>query len=370
MSFSLADRKWVGFPGARVLWLKQKYMDIDTELESLDLYGIRILYKRKKPTDDDAEHGSSSSKRQKVDKNETQLSILKADYNIEEGLSSKRIIKEILDRELPLSLFIEQGVHLGVSGANYIQLLNIAIKKKSHQAALILIENLHDNAYINITDHLGYTPLHYSIKNRCFEITSLLIDKGADLAIETRSGLTILEYARNNKFLDIVLFLIDKDADTSWCIHHAIDNNCIDNISFLIKRGVDIDATNNIGDTPLHRAVMNKDFNMVSFLIDNGADINILNYYGKTTPLYYAIKHKCFEIASLLIYEGAIIPKNISIPDRVRAQVDSYKLEDCLDSFLSMTTANNNNRELFDFNLIENGQLVFLFNVFPYLMDI
>ncbi|MEL6321251.1 MAG: ankyrin repeat domain-containing protein [Cyanobacteria bacterium J06626_14] len=52
-------------------------------------------------------------------------------------------------------------------------------------------------------------------------------------------------------------------------------------LTFLfLQAGVNINATNNDGDTPLHIAIRHHRLNVAQFLIERGARINERNYEG------------------------------------------------------------------------------------------
>jgi ankyrin repeat protein len=52
-------------------------------------------------------------------------------------------------------------------------------------------------------------------------------------------------------------------------------------IEFLIKKGANINAWNNLGDTSLHYASYNGSLTIVKLLVGNNADINAFNNDGK-----------------------------------------------------------------------------------------
>lgn len=75
----------------------------------------------------------------------------------------------------------------------------------------------------------------------------------------------------------------------------------------LLKAGVNIDARNSLGETPLHRAVQGRQVEMVRFLLERGANPNLATYGVKRPPLMY-VKGKepvCLEILSLLLEHKA-----------------------------------------------------------------
>jgi len=95
----------------------------------------------------------------------------------------------------------------------------------------------------------------------------------------------------------------DKDGTSvlSWAA--AMDH--LDVVEFLASQGVDVNASNILGITPLHFAAHNGHLDMVKLLLSKGADPNALNREG-ITPVGSAIKGKHEDVAEYL--------RNLSVP--------------------------------------------------------
>ena len=102
--------------------------------------------------------------------------------------------------------------------------------------------------------------------------------------------------------------LISKAPDIS--IHEAVAAGNIEAVKQHLADGADVNATDEVGWTPLHRAVIGSHTDhteTAEFLIASGADVNARNAIG-WTPLFYAAAktgsgHK--EIVELLIANNA-----------------------------------------------------------------
>lgn len=78
----------------------------------------------------------------------------------------------------------------------------------------------------------------------------------------------------------------------------------IDIIKKLISRGVNVNAKNIMGNTPLHFAVWHGRLDVVQFLITNGANVNAINNHGQS-PLCM-VRNDDDDITRMLIEYGAI----------------------------------------------------------------
>ena len=140
------------------------------------------------------------------------------------------------------------------------------------------------------------------------------------LIIMNRNNL-ISEKLSNNDFLDIEELLITKRLDINitdnkgntaliYAILNKNINYKIDNISILINKYTDLNKYNEEGKTPLIYAIQNNiDYDIINLLINSGADVNKEDKDGKT-PLIYAIEKNISDsIIKLLIDSGADVNK-------------------------------------------------------------
>lgn len=117
-------------------------------------------------------------------------------------------------------------------------------------------------ADINAKDNQGRPPLFWAIFGRRYGTAELLIGKGADLHTTTSSGETI---AYNALMLGTTINLID----------------------FLQKEEYDLNTPNGNGETLIFAAVRRGGITWVQRLIDAGVDVNAKDSKG-FTPLHYA----------------------------------------------------------------------------------
>ena len=87
----------------------------------------------------------------------------------------------------------------------------------------------------------------------------------------------------------------------------ATEAGDIESIKQHLAAGADVNATDEVGWTPLHHAIIFNEKNqmkIVELLIDKGADVNATDEVGRT-PLHYASANGHKEVAELLISKGA-----------------------------------------------------------------
>ena len=80
------------------------------------------------------------------------------------------------------------------------------------------------------------------------------------------------------------------DSFGSTPMHIAAHAGAVASLMWLLKQGTDINARNFIGNTPIHCATQNSELSAVSWFKNAGADINVRNNDGET-PLDIAKKY-------------------------------------------------------------------------------
>ena len=90
--------------------------------------------------------------------------------------------------------------------------------------------------------------------------------------------------------------LRDTTEEGITLLHTACGSGHFDLVQFLIGQGADVNAGDEVGDTPLHRATSMKDGLTISkLLIENGADVFNVNI-EKRTPLHSMFNHTIGKI--------------------------------------------------------------------------
>ncbi len=182
----------------------------------------------------------------------------------------------------------------------------LAFEKGTTAASwIITTENLEHK------DSNGNTPLHMAAAWDFPEITSYLINQGADTNQHNREGLTPLHSAVKNNSIKVCQILTNNGAEIdsrdsygNTPLHTAINWEASQTAKFLLLRGADVRLRNLSGNTPLHTAVLQRDEESVKMLAEFGAMLEARDNMGMT-PLILAARRNYWEISELLISLGA-----------------------------------------------------------------
>ena len=156
------------------------------------------------------------------------------------------------------------------------------------------------------TDNYGKsTPLHLAVFGGHKEIVELLIAKGADINARDISNWTPLDnanlQAKHGGMSKEIADLLRKHGGkmgADFDIHLAVRSGNAEAVKQHLADGVDVNAKNKRGVTPLHYAAEGHR-EILELLIANGADVHAKSNEG-TTPLDRAVSRKNKETTDLL----------------------------------------------------------------------
>jgi len=87
-------------------------------------------------------------------------------------------------------------------------------------------------------------------------------------------------------------------------LHRAVEKGSLPHVQYLIEKDVNLEAKNELGNTPLWLACAKRYPCIVRELLDAGADINAVNYKGNP-PLYAVCQMGPLNLAEMLVARGA-----------------------------------------------------------------
>ncbi|PWU06632.1 MAG: hypothetical protein C5B51_11720 [Terriglobia bacterium] len=117
----------------------------------------------------------------------------------------------------------------------------------------------------------GTTPLLRAAKAGDIEVMQALLARGADAKLSTRAGINPLMAAAG---------LGTKEEDTTG--RHKTEAEAIEAIKLCLEAGLDINATDNRGQTALHGAALKGFDQVIRFLADHGAKLDVKDRRGFT----------------------------------------------------------------------------------------
>ncbi|XP_076367426.1 rabankyrin-5 isoform X2 [Tachypleus tridentatus] len=237
-----------------------------------------------------------------------------------------------------------------INPSNGDSLLHLAARARNEAAGIFLATH---GAMPNLTNNKGESPLHVACENGLSNLSTMLLQQGANPNIQTtdRNAIEVLtaEDDENFAFQQTPLHLAIKNGheETVNAIiehkvytHHSTDPSIIvpnfnlknsrdqsplslaldlglHKISHkLLSYGANINVTNSEGLSLLHQAIIDQDVKSALFLLENGADISLLTK-DNDTPLQLAIKRHLPAVVEALCLRGAdmnVLDENKNYP--------------------------------------------------------
>jgi ankyrin repeat protein len=180
--------------------------------------------------------------------------------------------------------------------------LNLALERHADDIVDVLIDA---GADPNVRDRRGKTALMSAAGDLIVGLLRKLLQHGADVNAQDESRWSALMHATIASRTDAYTTKKDKNGktiDVNAVVRGdiVIDDDQVQTINLLVNAGADLEARNNVGETPLILAV--KEMNLIAFrtLLDRHADINAESEDGNTA-LIYAAQKGLAEIVKVLL---------------------------------------------------------------------
>uniref|UniRef100_A0ABD2X9A0 Uncharacterized protein n=1 Tax=Trichogramma kaykai TaxID=54128 RepID=A0ABD2X9A0_9HYME len=185
------------------------------------------------------------------------------------------------DQKEAAELLLRNGANPNLARAidGYTPLHIICSKKQTDYIKIFFDINHANDRKVDI-DAKAYDALHLSLKNKKKEMAELLLRNGADPNSANNNGYTPLHIVcRTNCDLARIFF---------WILDE-------------MKLTVQMNAQDNLGNTPLHMALRYGRKKMIKLLLERGADPNLANKKGSTLIHIVCDKDYKIEFAQMLL---------------------------------------------------------------------
>ncbi|XP_039535689.1 B-cell lymphoma 3 protein homolog [Pimephales promelas] len=165
----------------------------------------------------------------------------------------------ITHQPILVKAFLDAGSDPGALDRNGQTALHLCCEHKDVNCLSVILRHYPQNPlpHLEIRNYEGLTPLHLAVQKGDKALTRLALESGAEInAGDNKSGRSALI--------------------------HAVENNSIDMVTFLIESGCDVNAQSYSGNTALHSACGRGQIEIVRVLLKNGADSSLKNNHNDT----------------------------------------------------------------------------------------
>lgn len=240
-------------------------------------------------------------------------------YLISRGVevSTGGAIKAAEDGETGILRNLERaGIDLGDSDASGFTPLLAAVRSGNESTIEFLMERNEVVENINAFTALEKeTPLSAALRERDFELASMLIEAGAEVDVDIKRGRPFVIDAIEKQDAEMIDFLFSHGADveyrgafpiSAFAVAASLDN--FELMQRCLKEGAAVDTRGESGNPLLIEAVMEENPKKTRLLLENGADVNILcveNKRMELTALSHAFDQGSSIVENLLFEHGA-----------------------------------------------------------------
>ncbi|XP_077297757.1 uncharacterized protein LOC143919356 [Arctopsyche grandis] len=217
-----------------------------------------------------------------------------------------------LEKPETARLLLERGANINAQDCNGVTPLQNAITYGSLGVVKLLIEN---RANYELVDVYGKTALHWAARKSEENVLRYLIDCGADTNILDIYGRSPLHYAALKGHLNGVRAIVERGGDPYAAdkqdrtpMHDACQGGCFATVRYLIGAGLNPKAVDFSGRSPLHYSVECNHLKITMLLIQtvDGIEIDARDTLGRT-PLFLAVAQGWLDMVKILALSGADI---------------------------------------------------------------
>ena len=126
---------------------------------------------------------------------------------------------------------------------------------------------------------IGATPFLLAASFGDVEIMRILVEAGADPFLTTDDGTTALMVAAGADYVEGQ----DKYGRRSYpAYYETLQRRAFEATKYCLELGLDVNAANDAGQTPLHGAVYMGGTLIAPYLVEQGAEMDVINLRGQT----------------------------------------------------------------------------------------
>lgn len=232
--------------------------------------------------------------------------------------------------------------------------------KASHKGKLIMVDLLlKHGAQIDPRDTEGMTPLHWASFSGDLELIQILADYQGDLAAVDHLGRSTLFWAFMGGKPEAFDWLLERGLspilltiDHQRILHYLRSELQIGMAVKSLDLGVEINTTNDNGNTPLLQAIRipgSDGVTVVNFLLINGADVTARDSWGRTAIMIIITEYpdnieQRMPIIQALLEHGV----DVNSQDQFGQTALHYAVGNCLPNLVQLLLENGADPQITD----------------------
>ena len=229
-------------------------------------------------------------------------------------MATNRRKQNVFFRNYPidvLQMFWKKGCPIDATEKSGSTPLALAAKYADLEEVKFYIER---GANVNSHNDQKETPLYFALKTFNWPVVKTLLDHGAVIIRGKKRDLPLVALARIGWLNAIKYFLDNKiyknESEVVRAFHVAAKYGQKQIIEYMSQSGVDVNALNPKGETPIHSAFSGL-FNggVIETLLQRGAAVNARNRYGETLLHRAVSKRKLWAVRQLIRYGADVNAK-------------------------------------------------------------
>ena len=201
-------------------------------------------------------------------------------------------------------LLISHGIDVNLPNELGALPITLAVGHGNTEVLRLLVDN---GAHVNVTAGSA-SLLHWTMLKGSEAVVRILLDAGALTEQQDMCGRTPLHIAAQANLTAMIQALLKSGAATSTldangrtALHHAGYKNGVEAVQALLQqRGIDADARDRYGSTPLSLAVRHGNIQVIELLLDCSPDVTSQDQFGRSV-IWWAVRTGQTEAVQILL---------------------------------------------------------------------